>query len=81
MKHYHVRLNNCDTTEFLIAAEDVEVAHTIALRLQIAAGNVDQPETTDAAIIQLRQDRSNDMCIAEVEENVWEEEKTKREVT
>lgn len=79
MKHYHVRLNNCDTTEFLVAANDVEIAHTIALKLQLAAGNLNSPVLNDADIIQLRQDRSNDMCIAEVDDNVWEEEKVKRE--
>lgn len=74
MKHYHAIITTSNTVEFLIAAEDVESARAVAVQLKH-----DKP--VDAAVIRLREDSDDNIRIAEVDDTVWEEEKTKREVT
>lgn len=74
MKHYHAIITTSNTIEFLIAAEDVEAAREAAVQLKH-----DKP--VDAAVIRLHENSDDNVRVAEVDDTVWEEEKTKREVT
>jgi hypothetical protein len=74
MKYYHARINTSHSVEFLIAADDIDMARTMAVQLK-------HGRSVETDVIQLQEYSDDSINLAESEESDWNNAKTKKGVT